>query len=108
MKAASFYLAPTAALRHLAIFLKESGSTLTVEQAATSAINQWIAAARGTPANINLPPMRGYQWKSLFLPEGTDLRMFIDRQFHYARVNRCGNGRPGCLRCAWRDVRGVP
>ncbi|MGZ5201699.1 MAG: hypothetical protein ACXWC4_18195 [Telluria sp.] len=118
MKAASFYLAPTAALRHLAIFLKESGSTLTVEQAATIAINQWIAAARGAPANISLPPMRGYQWKSLFLPEGTALRMFIDRKFHYARVEgevilhegravtpqgfttACG----GRCRNAWRDV----
>jgi hypothetical protein len=118
MKAAAFYLAPMAALRHLAIFLKETDSPLTVEQAGTIAINQWIAAARGHPATIQLPPMRGYQWKSLFLPEGTALRMFIARKFHYARVEgehilyegravtpqgfttACG----GRCRNAWRDV----
>lgn len=74
MKAAAHILAPTATLRHLAAFLDEIQSELTVEQAATMAINQWIAAARGQPANIGLPPMRGYQWKSVFLPDGTDLR----------------------------------
>jgi hypothetical protein len=118
MKAAGFYLAPLAALRHLAIFLKETNSPLTVEQAGTIAINQWIAAARGDPAKIKLPPMRGYQWKSLFLPEGTALRMFIDGEFHYASVEgehimyegravspqgfttACG----GRCRNAWRDL----
>lgn len=118
MKAPAFYLAPATALRHLAAFLHESGSQLTVEQAATIAIHEWITAARGHPSNISLPPMRGYQWKSLFLPEGTALRMFIDREFHYARVEgeaimyegnqvtpqgftvECG----GRCRNAWRDL----
>jgi hypothetical protein len=118
MKAAGYYLAPLAALRHLAIFLKETNSPLTVEQAGTIAINQWIAAARGDLANVELPPMRGYQWKSLFLPEGTALRMYLNGQFHYASVEgehimhagravspqgfttACG----GRCRNAWRDV----
>ncbi len=29
---------------------------------------------------------RGYQWKSLFLPHGTELRMTSSRQSGYARV----------------------
>lgn len=118
MKAAAYPAAPTAALRHLSAFLQEIKSELTVEQAATIAINQWITAARGQPANIGLPPMRGYQWKSLFLPEGSGLRMYLDGQFHYAQVDgdkllyqgravtphsfttACG----GRCRNAWRDV----
>lgn len=118
MKAATHLAAPTAALRHLAAFLTEIDSELTVQQAATMAINQWIAAARGQPANITLPPMRGYQWKSLFLPEGAGLRMYIDGQYHYAQVDgetilyggrsvtphgfttECG----GRCRNAWRDL----
>jgi hypothetical protein len=118
MTAPAHFLPPATALRHLAGFLQESGSQLTVEQAATIAIHQWIAATRGHPSNITLPPMRGYQWKSLFLPEGTALRMFIHGQYHYARVEgedilhegrsvspqkfttACG----GRCRNAWRDV----
>lgn len=118
MKAAAHILAPTTALRHLGAFLDEIQSELTVQQAATIAINQWIAAARGQPANIHLPPMRGYQWKSVFLPDGTDLRMYLDKQFHYAKVDGetvLYDGRPvtphsfttecgGRCRNAWRDV----
>lgn len=119
MKAAApFVKQPTAALRRLAEFLQETDSKLTVEQAATMAINQWLAAARGQPANITLPPLRGYQWKSLFLPEGTHLRMFLDWEYHYAQVEgetifykgravtphsfttQCG----GRCRNAWRDL----
>lgn len=118
MKAAAHPVPPTAALRHLSAFLQEIESELTVEQAATMAINQWIAAARGHPANISLPPMRGYQWKALFLPEGSGLRMYLDGQFHYAQVDgdkifyqgrsvtphsfttECG----GRCRNAWRDL----
>ncbi len=118
MKAAAHFVAPTTALRHLADFLQEVESELTVEKAAAMAIHQWIAAARGQPATIRLPPMRGYQWKSLFLPEGTGLRMYLDGQFHYAQVEGetiLYEGRPvtphgfttqcgGRCRNAWRDL----
>jgi hypothetical protein len=32
-------------------------------------------------------PARGYQWKELFLPDGTEVRMRCDGDVHHARVN---------------------
>jgi hypothetical protein len=61
---------------------------------------------------------RGYQWKELFLPDGTELRMHCDDQVHHARVvgdtivhqGRCVSPRQFTLaiagdgRNAWRDL----
>lgn len=44
------------------------------------AIEQRLATADGTEHS------RGYQWKSLFLPHGTELRMTSSRHTGYARV----------------------
>ncbi|HEX9173606.1 MAG TPA: hypothetical protein VF861_13180 [Telluria sp.] len=79
-------MAPTDALRRLAQFLVESGNPLSPADAATQAINQWIAAAKGQFTNLVPTPTQGYQWKSLFLPHGTELRMTFARQSFYARV----------------------
>jgi hypothetical protein len=88
MNAPRFILAPTAAMRRLAEFLQASGSGLSPTEAAALAINEWIAAAQGRFTNLAPSPTRGYQWKTLFLPHGTELRMrFGDRSFH-ARVER--------------------
>ncbi len=38
------------------------------------------------PPPADAGPSRGYQWKSLFLPHGTELRMTTSRQSGYARV----------------------
>jgi hypothetical protein len=81
-----FLAPPTAALRRLAEFLRETGSSLKPKEAAEQAINQWIAAAKGQWASLAVTPSRGYQWKSLFLPEGSELRMRYGGQCHYARV----------------------
>jgi hypothetical protein len=84
MNAPRTFLPPTTALRRLADFLYETGNPLTTTEAATLAINDWIAAAKtGCKPPI---PARGYQWKSLFLPEGTELRMSYHRLHYYARV----------------------
>lgn len=111
--------------------LRNSGSTITLEQAATVAIRAWIVAnpshtpppaaiadARPEPTPPELSNGEGYQWKNLFLPCGTDLRMSTRDGTGHARV--CGddiiyNGRKvsprgltlaiaGDGRNAWRDL----
>ncbi|GAB3435080.1 hypothetical protein NX773_02940 [Massilia solisilvae] len=86
MDAPSEFLAPTHALRRLAAFLKEKGSKLSTSDAATMAINQWIACERGQFTSLAPTPTRGYQWKTLFLPEGTELRATMNGETAYARV----------------------
>jgi hypothetical protein len=81
-----FLRPPTAALRRLDEFLRESGSPLSASEAATQAIKQWIAAAQGQFTSLAATPSCGYQWKSLFLPEGTQLRMRYRGESFYARV----------------------
>jgi hypothetical protein len=63
-------------------------------------------------------PGRGYQWKTLFLPAGTRLRMWYDGKFHYADVvgddirfgarkvspAQFANAVAGNTRNAWRDI----
>jgi hypothetical protein len=77
---------PTRALRRLADFLRESGSKVSAVDAATMAINRWIAMERGQLTAVVSTPTRGYQWKTLFLPEGTELRISFERENFYARV----------------------
>jgi hypothetical protein len=52
--------------------LRESGSTLSPSEALIKAVQQWIAKSRADAI-----PTRGYQWKQLFLPEGTRLRLQV-------------------------------
>lgn len=81
-----FVAPPTAALRRLAEFLRESGSALKPKEVAEQAINQWIATAKGQYPALAVSPSRGYQWKTLFLPEGSELRMRYGDQSYHARV----------------------
>jgi hypothetical protein len=110
--------APTQALRRLADFLRESGSKLSAVDAATMAINQWIAMERGQLTSVVATPTRGYQWKTLFLPQGSELRISFGGDNFYARVEGDDiifQGRPvsprqmaisvaGEGRNAWREV----
>jgi hypothetical protein len=86
MNATRFVLPPTEALSRLADFLEETGSPLSATEAAAAAIDEWIAAERSQVKVVSATPTRGYQWKSLFLPAGTELRMHFARQVHNARV----------------------
>ena len=72
---------PTAALSELSDYLRTAGSTLTTTEAVVHALRLWIAAQR-EPA----VPLRGYQWKCLFLPDGTHVRMSYDGTSYYANV----------------------
>lgn len=51
---------------------------------AALAIEEWLA--RGELSKAPLIRHRGYQWKSLFLPEGTQLRAWNRTGFAYAEV----------------------
>jgi hypothetical protein len=86
MNARRFILPPTEALSRLADFLEETGSPLSATEAAAAAIDQWLAAERAHVRLVPATPTHGYQWKSLFLPEGTELRMQFSGRFHHARV----------------------
>jgi hypothetical protein len=78
---------PTAALERLARFLRDTQNTLSPSDAAAQAIDQWIAAAAAERCTHPMP-LRGYQWKSLFLPDGSELRASIDGHTHFARVEQ--------------------
>ncbi|NYE60700.1 hypothetical protein FHW58_001852 [Duganella sp. 1224] len=72
---------PPHTLQQLRDFLYRSGSTWSPQEAIAGAVTEWIARQRAAGASI-----RGYQWKQLFLPEGTDVRMICDGKTHYAKV----------------------
>jgi hypothetical protein len=111
-------MAPPQAMRRLAEFLRETGSALSVTDAATMAINQWIAVERGQLSAAAPTPTRGYQWKTLFLPEGTELRVISGGEHAYARVEgdeiihqgravsprQMALAAAGAGRNAWREV----
>jgi hypothetical protein len=84
----------TDALIALDTHLRDTGSALSLAAAASLAIRAWLADNAG-PIDIEPAPTahadvvadaRGYQWKTLFLPEGTDLRMSCGGEVHHARV----------------------
>lgn len=72
---------PAAANAELNEFLRTSGSTLTSTEAIVRALQHWMTAQREIAA-----PLRGYQWKCLFLPDQTKLRMHVGVSWHYADV----------------------
>ncbi|GJI95708.1 hypothetical protein RugamoR57_24260 [Duganella caerulea] len=72
---------PPAAYDELCDFLHQSGSPLTPAEAIAGAIKLWIAKSREDAA-----PVRGYQWKQLFLPDGTRLRVHSGDTWQGAEV----------------------
>ena len=72
---------PPATLLELKTFLRESGSPLSVTEALVAAVRLWIERAQSAAQ-----PARGYQWKLLFLPEGTLARMHHAERWHVAQV----------------------
>ena len=48
------------------------------------AVNDWLA--RNLPDAIPLPQTQGYQWKQLFLPDGTVLRTIYRGKNHHCMV----------------------
>lgn len=113
MNPAQTRLLPPATVLLLEEFLRKSGNALSVTEALVAAVNLWIE--RQQTAAL---PTRGYQWKMLFLPEGTRVRMQYDETWHSAEVmgdDLMYQGRPvsphqltqqvaGDGRNAWRDL----
>jgi hypothetical protein len=61
--------------------LRTSGSTLSISEALRLAIKHWIDAQRAA-----VEPVSGYQWKRLFLPSGSLIRMRHEEREHVAEV----------------------
>ena len=122
---------PPYLVAELAMHLRNSGSELNVMQAASAAIRAWInadkarlqapapaEAAAASAVAATAGPSRGYLWKNLFLPHGTELRMSTRESTYHARVDGDEirfNGRSvsprgmtlaiyGEGRNAWRDL----
>src|SRR3954470_19239789 len=66
--------------------LRMTGNTSTPQEIVELAVKVWIAATSRTAERQPCASIRGYQWKSLFLPEGTALRMQYRGEYHYAEV----------------------
>lgn len=104
---------PPAAYAELLDYLRVSGSTLSPAEAIGRALKHWMAAQREAAA-----PVQGYQWKCLFLPSGSRVRMHHEARCHYAEVSGedlLYQGRPvsprqftlmvaGPGRNAWREL----
>ena len=103
----------------LADFLNEKRSSLDPVDVVETAISYWIDNADWKPELLGSPDQQtGYSWKSLFLPSGTNLRIKINGEYVYAKVegdrivyngqsvspNQFALKAAGCARDAWRDV----
>lgn len=110
----------TGAFLSLSAFLKRVGSAEPPTRAIEMAIAYWLDNAEWKADDL-LPSnqtQRGYSWKELFLPEGTQLRMRYKGKVYSASVtgdniiydaravspSEFANSVAGSARNAWRDV----
>jgi len=66
-------------------YLRLSGSKLSPVEVLGQAVRNWIAEDRDLHSRRD-EPARGYQWKTLFLPEATELSMVCGDRTYFARV----------------------
>lgn len=106
----------TATFLKLADYLRDYGDERSASQIATMAIDAWLAVAKGESSFV--PSVRGYQWKNLFLPERTEVRMLCGETYAYANVvgdqlvfdghaispSQFASLIGGLRRSAWRDL----
>lgn len=109
---------PTKLFLELAGFLKAKGDSRDPVVAVVDAIDHWMDNADWKPELLRQSCGRGYQWKSLFLPDGTEVRMQYKGQYRYAKVEgdqllfegelttpgSLANTIAGSSRNAWRDL----
>jgi hypothetical protein len=102
----------------LAEFLRNNNDLRDPVFVVSEAIDYWIQNASWKPELLAQSDARGYQWKNLFLPDGTQVRMPYKGVYYYARVEGdqiIYEGKPispGSLantvasssRNAWRDL----
>lgn len=109
---------PTQLFLALARFLQDKGDPREPVSVVATAIDYWMENADWKPELLRPSVARGYQWKSLFLPDGTEVRMQYKGQYHYAQVTGdqliyegkaatpagLANTIAGSSRNAWRDL----
>lgn len=104
----------------LAAFLRAQGDARDPVLAVWDAIDYWLENASWKPELLNQaqPSNLGYQWKGLFLPDSTEVRMQYKGDWYYAMVEgdkliyegepitpgRLANTVAGTSRNAWRDL----
>jgi hypothetical protein len=76
----------THTLLRLIEYLRTRSDSHDVSEALNIALEFWLDAKNELPPNADQNGIRGYQWKSLFLPEGTILRSWSYGEHNYARV----------------------
>lgn len=81
----SVQLSPTTLLR-LVEWQRREGGTHDLSETLNAALDFWLDAKTALPPGADPAQLRGYQWKSLFLPEGTVLRSWSYGEHNYARV----------------------
>lgn len=86
MKSAMTLHLDTNVLLQLIARLATRGGTQDVSEAVSSAIELWLGEQAKLSAGSDPASVRGYQWKSVFLPEGTVLRSWSYGEHNYARV----------------------
>lgn len=109
---------PTALFLDLATFLKEKGDPRDPTEVVAAAIDYWMDNADWKPDLLVETTTHGYQWKQLFLPDGTEIRMQYKGLYSYAKVEgdtitykgksvspaSLANTIAGSNRNAWRDL----
>jgi|GEM_PF-2328481 len=65
--------------------LRESGSPLNAAEAANQALRDWLSKAREKRGKDGAL-IHGYRWKTLFLPEGSRLRVWLRHEHGHAEV----------------------
>jgi hypothetical protein len=76
----------TPTLLRLIEYLRTRSGSKDVSEALNTALEFWLDAQNELPPGVDPTGVRGYQWKSLFLPEGTVLRSWSYGEHNYARV----------------------
>ena len=76
----------TPTLLRLIEYLRTHSGSQDVSEALNTALEFWLDAKNELPPGADPTGHRGYQWKSLFLPEGTVLRSWSYGEHNYARV----------------------
>lgn len=112
---------PTNLFLQLADFLRDKKDHRDPALVVSDAIEYWLMNADWKPALLvddDKKISKGYQWKSLFLPDGTQLRMQYKEANFYAKVEgdeviydgksvspaSMVNAISGTSRSAWRDL----
>lgn len=109
---------PTELFLDLCNFLKNRNDSRDPVLCIADAIDYWLQNAEEKPELLSVQPLLGYQWKNLFMPSGTELRMSYRGSYKYAKVDgdqiiyqgvsvtpsTLANTIAGSSRNAWRDL----